>query len=71
MQSWWYGRLGKQEIVGPSRLILPTLPIACSMAHHCQLLWAWDGCLRGQVEDMDFSARCYIYYLYEGVCFAN
>lgn len=26
MCSRWYGRLGKQEIVGPSRLILPTLP---------------------------------------------
>lgn len=26
VQSWWYGCLGKQEIAGPSRLILPTLP---------------------------------------------
>lgn len=25
VQSWWYGRLGKEEMLGPSRLILPTL----------------------------------------------
>lgn len=49
VQSWWYGRLGKQEIVGPWRLISPT--------HQCRLLWAQDGCLRGQVEGMDFSVR--------------
>lgn len=54
VQSWWYGRLGKQEIVGPSRLISPPSP-------HYQLLWAWDGCLVGQVEGMDFGARLYMY----------
>lgn len=35
VQSWWYGRLGKQEIVGPSRLILPTLPLSWHSAASC------------------------------------
>lgn len=35
VQSWWYGRLGKQEIAGPSRLILPTLPLAWHISASC------------------------------------
>lgn len=35
VQSWWYGRLGKQEIVGPSRLILPTLPLSWLSTASC------------------------------------
>ncbi len=33
--SRWYGRLGKQEIVGPSRLILPTLPRSWHFTASC------------------------------------
>lgn len=35
VQGWWYGRLAKQEIAGPSRLILPTLPLAWLSAPSC------------------------------------
>lgn len=55
VQGWWYGRLGKQEIAGPSRLIFTHAPPR--LAQRSQLLWAWDGCLEGQVEGTDISAR--------------
>ena len=34
-QGWWYGRLGKQETAGPSRLILPTLPLCWHITASC------------------------------------
>lgn len=41
MQSWWYGCLGKQEIVGPSTLILPTLHLTTSCCGHRMVASDW------------------------------